>query len=161
MFSPGHTLASITYVAGDAAFVHDTLMVPDSGTSRADFPGRRCQASSTGASSASWPCPTTTRLFVGHDYAPNGREPQVRSDRGRAQAPNIHLKDGATEAEFVKVRTERDQTLPLPKLMLAACRSTSVAAASRSRRPTGQNTIATGRRSTNSASGESQAVRAA
>jgi glyoxylase-like metal-dependent hydrolase (beta-lactamase superfamily II) len=119
MFSPGHTLASISYVAGDAAFVHDTLMVPDSGTSRADFPGgdagelyrsiKRILA-----------LPDETRLFVGHDYAPNGREPLCEATVAEHKRANIHLKGGTGEADFVKVRTERDQTLPLPKLMLAA-----------------------------------------
>jgi glyoxylase-like metal-dependent hydrolase (beta-lactamase superfamily II) len=119
MFSPGHTLASITYVAGDAAFVHDTLMVPDSGTSRADFPGgdagqlyRSIQAILA--------LPDDTRLFVGHDYAPNGREPLCEATVAEQKARNIHLKDGPDEAAFVERRTARDQTLPLPKLMLAA-----------------------------------------
>ena len=119
MFSPGHTLASITYVAGDAAFVHDTLMVPDSGTSRADFPGgdagqlyRSIQAILA--------LPETIRLFVGHDYAPDGREPLSEATVAEQKAQNIHLKDNASEADFVARRTARDQTLPLPKLMLAA-----------------------------------------
>jgi glyoxylase-like metal-dependent hydrolase (beta-lactamase superfamily II) len=119
MFSPGHTLASITYVVGDAAFVHDTLMVPDSGTSRADFPGgdagqlyRSIQAILA--------LPETTRLFVGHDYAPNGREPLCEATVAEHKAHNIHLRDNPTEADFVARRTARDQTLPLPKLMLAA-----------------------------------------
>lgn len=119
MFSPGHTLASITYVAGDAAFVHDTLMVPDSGSSRADFPGgdagelyRSIQRILA--------LPETTRLFVGHDYAPDGRAPACEATVAEHKRENIHLKDDASEAAFVKVRTERDGTLPLPRLMLAA-----------------------------------------
>ncbi len=119
MFSPGHTLASISYVAGDAAFVHDTLMVPDSGTSRADFPGGDA-AELYRSIQRILALPDETRLFVGHDYAPNGREPLCEATVAEHKRENIHLKGGASEAAFVKVRTERDQTLPLPKLMLAA-----------------------------------------
>ncbi|MDK3016823.1 MBL fold metallo-hydrolase [Pseudodonghicola flavimaris] len=118
MFSPGHTLASITYVAGDAAFVHDTLMMPDSGTSRADFPG--------GSSSALYASiqailalPDDTRLFVGHDYAP-GRAADCVATVAEHRAGNIHLKDAPDEAQYRAVRDARDATLPLPKLMLAA-----------------------------------------
>lgn len=119
MFSPGHTLASITYVAGDAAFVHDTLMMPDSGTSRADFPG--------GSSKALYDSiqrilalPDDTRVFVGHDYAPKGRAAQCEATVAEHKAQNIHLKDAPTETEFRAVRDARDATLPLPRLMLAA-----------------------------------------
>jgi len=119
MFSPGHTLASITYVVGDAAFVHDTLMVPDSGSSRADFPGGDATELYQSIQRI-LALPDATRLFVGHDYAPNGREPLCSATVAEHKRSNIHLKDEASEADFVKVRTERDQTLPLPKLMLAA-----------------------------------------
>lgn len=119
MFSPGHTMGSITYVAGDAAFVHDTLMVPDSGTSRADFPGGdACQLYRS--LQAILALPDETRLFVGHDYAPDGREPLCEATVAEHKASNIHLKDNASEARFVEIRTARDATLPLPKLMLAA-----------------------------------------
>jgi glyoxylase-like metal-dependent hydrolase (beta-lactamase superfamily II) len=116
--SPGHTLASITYLAGDAAFVHDTLMMPDSGTSRADFPG--------GSSAALYASlqrilalPDATRVFVGHDYAP-GRDAACESTVAEQKARNIHLKDAPSEAAFRAVRDARDATLPLPRLMLAA-----------------------------------------
>ncbi|MCI5078625.1 MBL fold metallo-hydrolase [Oricola sp.] len=119
MFSPGHTMASITYVAGDAAFVHDTLMMPDSGTSRADFPGgdshelyRSLQAILA--------LPDETRLFVGHDYRPDGREARCEATVGEHKAANIHLKGGVGEDAYVSTRDKRDATLPLPKLMLAA-----------------------------------------
>lgn len=119
MFSPGHTLASVTYVAGDAAFVHDTLMVPDSGTSRADFPGGDA-AELYQSIQRILALPDDTRLFVGHDYTPGGREPLCEATVAEHKRHNIHLKDDPSEADFVKVRSERDQTLPLPKLMLAA-----------------------------------------
>ena len=119
MFSPGHTLASISYVAGDAAFVHDTLMVPDSGTSRADFPGGDARQLYQSIQ-AILGLPDETRLFVGHDYASDGREPLCMATVAEHKARNIHLKGGVGEADFVARRTARDQTLPLPKLMLAA-----------------------------------------
>jgi glyoxylase-like metal-dependent hydrolase (beta-lactamase superfamily II) len=119
MYSPGHTLASITYVAGDAAFVHDTLMMPDSGSSRADFPGGD---SSTLFRSISriLALPDETRLFVGHDYTPNGREPMCVATVAEQKRSNIHVGGNTPEAEFRKMRDARDATLPLPKLMLAA-----------------------------------------
>lgn len=119
IFSPGHTLASITYVAGDAAFVHDTFMMPDSGTSRADFPG--------GSSKELYQTlqtilalPDETRLFVGHDYAPDGRDAACCATVGEHKASNIHLKDDPSEEEYRAVRDKRDGTLPLPTQMLAA-----------------------------------------
>lgn len=119
LFSPGHTLASVTYVAGDAAFVHDTLMMPDSGSSRADFPG--------GSSHDLYQTiqrilslPEETRLFVGHDYAPNGREPLCEATVAEHRAANVHFASDPTEEAFREVRDTRDATLPLPRLMLAA-----------------------------------------
>lgn len=115
MFSPGHTLASVTYVIGDAAFVHDTLFMPDSGTARADFPG--------GSARVLWrsiqdilALPDETRLFTGHDYQPEGRAPLWESTVAEQRARNIHL--GKDEAGFVALREARDRTLPMPKLIL-------------------------------------------
>jgi glyoxylase-like metal-dependent hydrolase (beta-lactamase superfamily II) len=117
LFSPGHTLASITYVIGDAAFVHDTLFVPDSGTARADFPG--------GSAIRLWrsiqeilALPDATRIFVGHDYQEGGREPRWESTVAEQKAHNTHLTKCRTEAEFVALREARDKTLPMPKLIL-------------------------------------------
>lgn len=118
MFSPGHTLASITYVAGDAAFVHDTLMMPDSGSSRADFPGGSSDALYDSIS-AILALPEGTRVFVGHDYAP-GREAKCEATVAEHRASNIHWKGAPSRAEYRAVRDARDATLPLPKLMLAA-----------------------------------------
>ncbi len=118
MFSPGHTLASITYVIGDAAFVHDTLFMPDSGTARADFPG--------GDARVLWKSiqdilslPDDTRIFSGHDYQPDGRAPRWESTVAEQKKSNKHLA-GVTEDEFVALRTKRDKTLPMPKLILHA-----------------------------------------
>jgi glyoxylase-like metal-dependent hydrolase (beta-lactamase superfamily II) len=119
MYSPGHTLASITYIVGDAVFVHDTMFMPDSGTARADFPG--------GSAKALWSSIQNilalrddTRIFVGHDYQPGGRQPLWESTVERQRAENIHLKHSPSEGEFVAVREKRDRLLPMPKLILHA-----------------------------------------
>ncbi len=119
MFSPGHTLASITYVIGDAAFVHDTLFQPDFGTARADFPG--------GDSAQLWQSiqailalPDETRLFTGHDYMPDGREPAWESTVAEQKRSNIHLSQAPDKASYCCLRDERDATLPMPKLILHA-----------------------------------------
>ncbi|KAB2688488.1 TIGR01244 family phosphatase [Brucella tritici] len=118
MFSPGHTLASITYVIGDAAFVHDTLFVPDSGTARADFPG--------GSARVLWKSiqdilalPDQTRIFTGHDYQPGGRKALWESTVAVQKHSNPHIA-GQTEESFVALREARDATLPMPKLILHA-----------------------------------------
>ena len=119
LFSPGHTLASITYVIGDAAFVHDSLFMPDSGTARADFPGgsaARLYKSILEILSL----PDETRIFTGHDYQPGGREPLWESTVAEQKARNTHMSRCKTEAEFVAVREARDKTLSMPKLILHA-----------------------------------------
>ncbi len=119
MHSPGHTLASVTYVAGNAAFVHDTLMMPDSGSSRADFPGGSSKALYQSIQ-AILALPESTRVFVGHDYAPDGRDAACEATVAEHKEANIHFKDNPSEEAFREVRDARDQTLSLPKLMLAA-----------------------------------------
>lgn len=119
LFSPGHTLASITYVVGDAAFVHDTIFMPDSGTARADFPG--------GSAARLWQSiqeilhlPPETRVFTGHDYQPGGREPRWQSTVAEQIAGNTHLTRAKDEDAFIALREARDRTLPMPKLILHA-----------------------------------------
>jgi glyoxylase-like metal-dependent hydrolase (beta-lactamase superfamily II) len=119
MFSPGHTMASVTYVAGDAAFIHDTLFMPDSGTARCDFPG--------GSAAHMWQSiqailslPDGTRLFTGHDYKEGGREARWESSVAEQRATNKHVVKCATEADYVALRTARDRTLPMPRLILHA-----------------------------------------
>lgn len=119
MLSPGHTLASVTYIGPGCAFVHDTLMMPDAGTSRADFPGGDAQALYRSIRSILALDPET-QLFVGHDYGPNGREPREMATVEEQRKDNIHVGGNRTEAEFVALREKRDATLPLPKLMLHA-----------------------------------------
>lgn len=118
LFSPGHTLASITYVIGDAAFVHDTLFMPDSGTARCDFPG--------GSADRMWSSleqilalPDDTRVFTGHDYQPDGRAPQWESTVAEQKRLNPHIA-GRSREEFVRLREERDRCLPMPNLILHA-----------------------------------------
>ncbi|MDF0599353.1 MBL fold metallo-hydrolase [Psychromarinibacter sp. C21-152] len=121
MLSPGHTLGSITYVIGDAAFVHDTFMHVDSGTARADFPG--------GSSSELYDSlmeilslPDETRLFIGHDYPPVGdrTDPAWEATVAEHKAHNKHLGGGTSKADYVKLRDDRDATLSLPDRMLHA-----------------------------------------
>lgn len=119
MFSPGHTLASVTYVVGDAAFVHDTLFMPDGGTARADFPGGDARALWRSIQ-AILGLPDDTRLFTGHDYRPGGRAPRWQSSVAEQKAGNIHLTACRSEAEFAAMREARDRTLPMPKLILHA-----------------------------------------
>ena len=119
ILSPGHTLGSITYKIGDAAFIHDTLMHPDSGSSRCDFPG--------GSAEDLWnsiqrifAMPDDTRLFVGHDYCAGGRDPAWESTVAEQRADNTHVGGGVTREAFLDLRTTRDATLKLPDRMLAA-----------------------------------------
>ena len=119
IFSPGHTLASVTYLAGDAAFVHDSLLMPDFGTARCDFPGgdaRELWATLERILSL----PANTRLFVGHDYMPGGRQPAWESTVEEQKASNVHLRKARNEQEFVALRQTRDAVLPMPKLILHA-----------------------------------------
>ena len=115
--TPGHTPACMTHIIGDAAFVGDTLFMPDGGSARADFPGgdatmlyrsiRRILS-----------LPAETRLFICHDYPPNGREARWETTVGEQRAHNIHVKDSVSEEEFVLLRTKRDKTLKMPTLII-------------------------------------------
>ena len=119
MFSPGHTAASITYLIGDAAFVHDTLFMPDGGTARADFPGGDARQLYRSIQRL-LALPPETRIFTGHDYMPGGREPRWMSTVAEQRRDNIHLSGGVSEEQFVAKRNERDAKLPLPGLMVDA-----------------------------------------
>lgn len=116
MLTPGHTLASIAFLVGDAVFIHDTILMPDGGTARTDFPG--------GSARVLWnsiqrimALPDGTRLFTGHDYCSAGRKnPLWESTVAQQRAENIHLQRLKTEDAFVKLREERDRELPMPIL---------------------------------------------
>jgi glyoxylase-like metal-dependent hydrolase (beta-lactamase superfamily II) len=119
MFSPGHTLASITYVVGDAAFVHDTLFQPDFGTARTDFPGGSA-ITLYRSIKAILSLPEATRLFTGHDYMPEGRPACWESSVGEQKRSNIHLKANPSESAFVTMREKRDAELSMPRQILHA-----------------------------------------
>lgn len=119
MLSPGHTLASVTYVIGDAAFVHDTLLQPDFGTARADFPGGNA-GSLYDSIQRILALPGGTRVFVGHDYKPNGRPAKWESTVAEQKRSNIHLAKCPTRESYVAMREARDKTLPMPALILHA-----------------------------------------
>ncbi len=119
MAVPGHTPACVAYQFGDAVFVGDTLFMPDVGTARCDFPGgdaKTLYASIRKLLSL----PPQTRLFMCHDYPPNNRPVAFESSVAEQRANNIHVHDGISEAQFVKMRTDRDATLEMPVLILPA-----------------------------------------
>lgn len=119
MHTPGHTPACVTHVVGDAAFVGDTLFMPDGGTARADFPGGDARELFRSIKRV-LSLPPQTRLFICHDYGPNGREIRWETTVADERAHNIHVHDGATEDAFVATRTARDKTLAMPKLIIPA-----------------------------------------
>ncbi|OLF84318.1 MBL fold metallo-hydrolase [Marinobacter sp. C18] len=118
MFSPGHTKASVTYVIGDSAFVHDTIFQPDFGTARADFPGGDARQLWESIQSI-LSLPDETRLFTGHDYMPDGRDSEWESTVAEQKRTNKHLAN-ASQSEYVEFRNTRDSELPMPKLILHA-----------------------------------------
>jgi glyoxylase-like metal-dependent hydrolase (beta-lactamase superfamily II) len=118
MHTPGHTPACVTYVIDDAAFVGDTLFMPDYGTARADFPGGDAAVLYRSIRSI-LDLPADTRIFVGHDYLPPGRDSAMWETTVLEQrARNVHVHDGVSEAEFVKLRKAKDKTLAMPRLIL-------------------------------------------
>ena len=115
---PGHTPADVAYVIGDAVFAGDSLFMPDYGTARADFPGGD-PATLYRSIRRLLELPRQARLFLCHDYKAPGREAYAwETTIGAERDGNIHVHDGVTEAEFVAVRTARDRTLGMPRLLL-------------------------------------------
>ncbi len=117
MATPGHTPACMTHAIGDAAFVGDTLFMPDAGSARADFPGGDAGTLYDSIHKV-LALPDAMRLFMCHDYAPNGRDIRWESTVGEEKAHNIHVGAGKTREEFVRMRSERDATLEMPKLII-------------------------------------------
>jgi glyoxylase-like metal-dependent hydrolase (beta-lactamase superfamily II) len=117
IYTPGHTPACMVHVMGDAAFVGDTLFMPDGGSARADFPGGDA-ATLYDSIQKVLSLPDETRLFMCHDYGPNGRDIQWETTVAAEKEHNIHVGKGATKEQFVKFRTERDATLAMPKLII-------------------------------------------
>ncbi|RTL50644.1 MAG: MBL fold metallo-hydrolase [Bradyrhizobiaceae bacterium] len=117
MHTPGHTPACMTHVIGDAAFVGDTLFMPDSGSARADFPGGDARTLYRSIKRV-LSLPGEMRLFMCHDYGPNGRNIRWETTVNEQRAHNIHVRDGMSEDAFVAIREARDKTLSMPKLII-------------------------------------------
>lgn len=116
---PGHTPACVAYQFGDAVFVGDTLFMPDVGTARCDFPGGDARTLYRSIRKL-LSLPGQTRLFMCHDYPPQGRAVNFETTVAEQRAHNIHVHDGVSEDEFVAMRTRRDATLDMPVLILPA-----------------------------------------
>tara|TARA_R110000787_G_scaffold36948_20_gene94183 strand:- start:3780 stop:4661 length:882 start_codon:yes stop_codon:yes gene_type:complete len=117
MYTPGHTPACMVHVVGDAAFAGDTLFMPDGGSARADFPGGDAGELYDSIMKV-LSLPDETRLFMCHDYGPNGRAIQWETTVAEQKANNIHVGGGKTREEFIKFRTERDAQLAMPRLII-------------------------------------------
>ncbi|MEL6582606.1 MAG: MBL fold metallo-hydrolase [Pseudomonadota bacterium] len=117
MYTPGHTPACMVHVMGNAAFVGDTLFMPDGGSARCDFPGGSAETLYDSIMKV-LALPDETRLFMCHDYGPNGRDIQWETTVADEKAHNIHVGNGRTKEEFVRFRTERDTQLAMPKLII-------------------------------------------
>ncbi len=117
MHTPGHTPACMVHVIGDAAFVGDTLFMPDGGSARADFPGGDAGVLYDSIQKV-LALPDETRLFMCHDYGPNGRDIAWETTVGDEKAHNIHVGADKTREEFIAFRTERDAQLDMPKLII-------------------------------------------
>ena len=118
LHTPGHTPACLTYIIGDAAFVGDTLFMPDFGTARCDFPGGSSEKLFSSIQKI-LTLPDATRIFVGHDYKAPGREEYAwETTGGEQKAKNVHIGTGNSKEDFVKLRNERDATLGMPRLIV-------------------------------------------
>ncbi len=116
--TPGHTPACATYLVDEqAAFVGDTIFMPDMGTARCDFPGGSAEVLYHSIERI-LTLPESTELYMCHDYAPGGREHQYLTTVAQQKQRNIHVADGISEQDFVSMRTERDATLAMPVLLL-------------------------------------------
>ncbi len=119
MHVPGHTPADLAYKVGDAVFVGDTMFMPDVGSARCDFPGG-CASELYKSVQRLLSLPPETRLFMCHDYPPNGREVRWETTVAEQRSQNIHLHEGVSEEAFVAMRQKRDATLDMPALILPA-----------------------------------------
>jgi glyoxylase-like metal-dependent hydrolase (beta-lactamase superfamily II) len=117
LFTPGHTPACATYRVDDMLFTGDALFMPDFGTGRCDFPAGSARDLYRSITGKLYSLPDSTRVFVGHDYQPGGRELRYETTIGESKRSNVQLPGSRSEADFVKFRTERDKTLSAPKLL--------------------------------------------
>ncbi|TXD36120.1 MBL fold metallo-hydrolase [Lujinxingia vulgaris] len=118
IYTPGHTPACATYHIDDAIFTGDAMFMPDFGTGRCDFPGGSSEALYHSITEKLYKLPDETRVFVGHDYQPTGREVKFMSTIAEQKASNVQLPEGRSKEEFVNMRDSRDRTLAAPKLLL-------------------------------------------
>ncbi|AHZ86508.1 MBL fold metallo-hydrolase [Bdellovibrio bacteriovorus] len=118
LFTPGHTPACASYLIEDAIFTGDALFMPDSGTGRCDFPAGSAENLYDSVTGKIYSLPENTRIFVGHDYQPNGRALMYQTTVNEEKNQNIQLKGHTSKEDFVKFRQERDATLAAPKLLL-------------------------------------------
>ncbi len=116
--TPGHTPACLSYLVGDAVFTGDALFMDDYGTGRTDFPGGSAAALYHSVHDVLYRLPDETRVFVGHDYQPNGRPIAFETTVGRAKRANVQLREDTSESAFVAFRHRRDTTLRAPELLL-------------------------------------------
>lgn len=117
LYVPGHTPACMAYEIGGALFVGDTLFMPDVGTARCDFPGGNARTLYQSVQKI-LSYPKETKLYMCHDYPPNGRAPECSTTVEAEKSSNIHVHDGISEEQFVQMRTKRDETLQMPTLIL-------------------------------------------
>ena len=117
IYTPGHTPACVSYVLGDAVFTGDTIFMPDFGSARCDFPNGSAEQLYESVQRL-YELPDSTRVFVGHDYQPGGREIAWETTIGEEKSANKHIQSDTTRQEFVKSRSERDATLGMPKLII-------------------------------------------
>ncbi|CRK76838.1 Beta-lactamase hydrolase-like protein [Nereida ignava] len=117
MYTPGHTPACMVHVMGNAAFTGDTLFMPDGGSARCDFPGGSAEELYDSIMKV-LALPDDMRLFMCHDYGPNGRDIQWETTVADEKANNIHVGGDKTREDFIKFRTERDAQLAMPKLII-------------------------------------------
>ncbi|MEO8002451.1 MAG: MBL fold metallo-hydrolase [Arenimonas sp.] len=115
--TPGHTNDSVSYVIGDAVFVGDSLFMPDGGSARCDFPGGDAAVLYQSIQRL-FDLPDATRMFVCHDYSPNGREPRCETTVGEQKRNNIHAASKVSENDFLAMRIARDATLSMPALII-------------------------------------------
>lgn len=118
MYTPGHTPACVSYIIGDAVFTGDALFMPDYGTGRCDFPAGSADQLYTSVHEKLYKLPDHYRVFVGHDYMPNGRSMAYESTIGEEKNKNIQLNQETTRNQFVEFRNKRDKTLAAPRLLL-------------------------------------------
>ncbi len=117
IFTPGHTPADVTFKVEDAIFTGDSLFMPDYGTGRCDFPAGSAGDLFDSIHNRLYTLPDETRVFVGHDYQPDGREVRYETTIGESKKSNVHIRAETSREEFTRFRNERDKTMSVPRLL--------------------------------------------